>query len=62
MVEQRGQEVTNLLNAGTNELTKLCRMCDVDSINKLDQSSLCAISEELGKAAGVVMVYQGNKE
>ncbi len=62
VVEQRGQEVANLLKVGTNELAKLCRMCGVDSVHKLDTSCLRALSEELGKAAGIAMAYQADEK
>ncbi len=61
VVDQRGQEITNLLKAGTNELAKLCRMCGVSSLEKLDKSCLRALSEEMGKAADITMAYQVDK-
>jgi len=56
-VDKAAQRVANFINAATEEIKTIARICGRDDIHKLNKSDLKSINPELSKITGVDLAY-----
>ena len=60
VVDERAQNVANLLRAAHNEIAKLCRLCGCARLKDLSPDHLRALTSEIQTVTGIKAAWQAD--